>query len=291
MRRDIKQSRAGFTLIELLVVIAIIAILAAILFPVFAKVREKARQASCASNMKQLGLAFLQYNQDYDDNYPTGERGSLGEGWAGVVYPYVKSAGVFDCPDDSTTPSSSGGNTFNVVSYAANLNFTRTDPSNPGDPHSGQKLASLQSPAKTVLLTEVRGITADITSTTEAGSNICSSVTNGNSLGQVFPFAGNGQGGQIMTGCLGGLNCSGFISNPPNEGFAALTGLHTDGSNFLMCDGHVKWFRGSSVSGGSNALASDCNENGAPALPDCAANAGMSSGTDNSQFAVTFSTM
>src|SRR5512137_1152715 len=62
--------RRAFTLIELLVVIAIIAILAAILFPVFAKAREKARQSSCQSNLKQIGLAFMQYAQDYDEQYP-----------------------------------------------------------------------------------------------------------------------------------------------------------------------------------------------------------------------------
>lgn len=61
------SDRRAFTLIELLVVIAIIAILAAILFPVFARAREKARQASCSSNLKQLGLAFIQYTQDYDE--------------------------------------------------------------------------------------------------------------------------------------------------------------------------------------------------------------------------------
>jgi len=63
------RSRSGFTLIELLVVIAIIAILAAILFPVFAQAREKARQASCESNEKQIGLAITQYVQDYDETY------------------------------------------------------------------------------------------------------------------------------------------------------------------------------------------------------------------------------
>jgi prepilin-type N-terminal cleavage/methylation domain-containing protein/prepilin-type processing-associated H-X9-DG protein len=92
-----KPARRGFTLIELLVVIAIIAILAAILFPVFAKAREKARQASCASNLKQIGLAIVQYTQDNDENMPTA-RGN-GENWADQIYTYVKSTGVFKCPD------------------------------------------------------------------------------------------------------------------------------------------------------------------------------------------------
>src|ERR1700677_3124023 len=92
--------RRGFTLIELLVVIAIIAILAAILFPVFAKVREKARQISCTSNMKQIGLGIIQYTEDYDETYP-GTNGLINSGnWAQAIYPYVKSTGVFKCPDN-----------------------------------------------------------------------------------------------------------------------------------------------------------------------------------------------
>ena len=77
------MSRRGFTLIELLVVIAIIAILAAILFPVFAKAREKARQASCLSNVKQMCLALMQYAQDYDETLPQGQEVS----WSGVAVP------------------------------------------------------------------------------------------------------------------------------------------------------------------------------------------------------------
>ena len=95
--------RYGFTLIELLVVIAIIAILAAILFPVFARAREKARQASCQSNMKQLALALLMYAQDYDETIPAWKvSGGCGVGgvfsWKHVIYPYVKNKQVFICP-------------------------------------------------------------------------------------------------------------------------------------------------------------------------------------------------
>ena len=99
--------RRGFTLIELLVVIAIIAILAAILFPVFAKAREKARQSSCLSNIKQLGLAELQYAQDYDECFsPLGYNNSnpadWGQmGWAVRIEPYAKNVQIFKCPSQS----------------------------------------------------------------------------------------------------------------------------------------------------------------------------------------------
>ncbi len=99
--------RRGFTLIELLVVIAIIAILAAILFPVFARAREKARQASCLSNVKQLGLAIMQYVQDYDEVYPMTRIGATYwcpiSGVTGyLLEPYVKNAQVFRCPSTSS---------------------------------------------------------------------------------------------------------------------------------------------------------------------------------------------
>ncbi len=301
MSTSTHRSRSGFTLIELLVVIAIIAILAAILFPVFQKVRENARKTACLSNLKQIGLAVTEYTQDYDENYPTGHNGILGQAWAGTVYPYVKSTEVFHCPDDPTTKQTNTGITPNVVSYpvsySANLNFTRTDPGNTLDPHSGQALASLQSPAKTVMLCEVHGIYGAITDPIEANglNGVVSSVTNGNDGGQVFPFTGGTQGGNLESGCLGGKDCSAFLASKSNihSGFDALTGIHTDGSNYMMTDCHAKWFRGSQVSGGMTAMAQDCNQDGKPGVADCNggnANNGMSEGTGGSHFAVTFST-
>ncbi|MCW3059451.1 MAG: prepilin-type N-terminal cleavage/methylation domain [Capsulimonas sp.] len=290
------QSRRGFTLIELLVVIAIIAILAAILFPVFAKAREKARQISCASNLRQIGIGILQYVQDYDETYPTGSRGTLGQGWAGTVYPYLKSTAVFKCPDDPTTihTNTANGVVSYPVSYAANFNFMRTDPSGPNDPHTGQSLASLSAPTRTVLLCEVQSIYAPITDPMETGeaNNIVSPTSNGNFNGTVFPFGvGNFQGGMMETGCLGGLDCTPYLATSANfmEGFEKLTGRHTDGSNFMMTDGHVKWLRGSQVSGGSNAIAADCQQGGgAPA--DCTTVVQtMAEGTEGNRFAVTFS--
>jgi len=98
--------RNGFTLIELLVVIAIIAILAAILFPVFAQAREKARQTQCTNNMKQNALAVLQYIQDYDERFPmsiylaTQNNQPCIFTLYNAIYPYVKNADVVLCPSD-----------------------------------------------------------------------------------------------------------------------------------------------------------------------------------------------
>ena len=142
-----KNRRIAFTLIELLVVIAIIALLAAILFPVFAQARAKARQTACLSNEKQIGLGFIQYMQDYDEATPIWIAGNgeiRNDGWAGRIYPYVKNKQVFHCPDD--------GGVINV-SYMLNNAFAYY--------FALSTIPSWNAPASTVMLAEVSN-TADV---------------------------------------------------------------------------------------------------------------------------------
>src|SRR5579862_862151 len=121
--------KRAFTLIELLVVIAIIAILAAILFPVFAQAREKARQTSCLSNAKQMGLAILMYVQDYDETYPRACPDDWWQlTWEFTTQPYIKNEQIFKCPSDSNQRQAvdQNGNPTDLswagphISYAAN---------------------------------------------------------------------------------------------------------------------------------------------------------------------------
>ncbi len=120
-----RKPRSGFTLIELLVVIAIIAILAAILFPVFAQAREKARAIACLSNTKQVGLGVMQYTQDNDEMYPmmSSDCPAIGdanndthsanvwtcETWIWQIMPYIKSTAVFACPSDTNSKNAFTG--------------------------------------------------------------------------------------------------------------------------------------------------------------------------------------
>src|SRR5579883_1480681 len=205
--RSIRNRSNGFTLIELLVVIAIIAILAAILFPVFAKAREKARQASCQSNEKQIGLAILQYVQDFDEHFPVGFSTDNGIGWAGTVQNYVKSGGVFKCPDDATT--SINGTNFVTESYAMNTNLV-------GNGNTGA-LASLGAPASSVMVVEITNNTAAVTDPTE------DTVSNGQAY-KIIPTNGTpAQTNTTMSAVADGM------SNPnasnPTPGSTAADGL------------------------------------------------------------------
>ena len=214
------RSQSAFTLIELLVVIAIIAILAAILFPVFAQAREKARQTSCLSNTKQLGLGFMQYMQDYDEHLPSGGACTPGNGalgyWMywdffggntakttyvpskGSIYSYVKNSQVYVCPSDTSGQ---------LLSYSMNALLTKNGNNacsyTPGDPntdHYGLAYSALTTPASTILMAEEND--------------------------------GFGNGG-----ALGGTD-DGFetCGNAPGP-------RHTGGSNYALSDGHSKWYK------------------------------------------------
>jgi prepilin-type N-terminal cleavage/methylation domain-containing protein/prepilin-type processing-associated H-X9-DG protein len=264
------KKRVGFTLIELLVVIAIIAILAAILFPVFAKAREKARQITCASNEKQLGLSFVQYTQDYDEHWPVGYSATSptsGTGWAGQIYTYTKSAGVYKCPDDSTAANG----TYSPVSYAYNSNFG-----------AGVTNASITASASVVVLAEAEGVTTGVTTFPETTATATS------------PQSPSGNG--LVTG-TGGLTAGASYYTGPIQsqfgttaiaGFTGAQGLHTGGANYLLADGHVKWLAGQKVSGGQASPASTTAATTGDADGTMTLGAGSES-TTTSIYIVTFS--
>ena len=153
-----RKHQSGFTLIELLVVIAIIAILAAILFPVFAQARERARQASCLMNSKQLATANYMYAQDYDEtilpstNYTVPASDPL-RIWPAMLQPYVKNQGVFLCPSALNTkyPADWSMRSYGSIGYNGLAGF---DPAGIEAPSSVAALASLDEPARTVLLAD-----------------------------------------------------------------------------------------------------------------------------------------
>jgi prepilin-type N-terminal cleavage/methylation domain-containing protein/prepilin-type processing-associated H-X9-DG protein len=225
----------GFTLIELLVVIAIIAILAAILFPVFAKAREKARQAACASNEKQLGIALLQYVQDYDESYAIGNTSQRGIGWAGDLYPYVKSTGVFTCPSDTTVPDTNNSPT--VISYAFSQS---TNWSAPGCT-TPITLSAFTAPAVTISILEVTN--SEWYESVDAPCNhatsycyVCSPTANGFPQANANIYGCNPNDGNPVQYATGPFPSQ----DATNIGYAPGP-RHTGGSNYVFADGHVKW--------------------------------------------------
>ncbi len=156
--------KKGFTLIELLVVIAIIAILAAILFPVFAQAREKARQASCLSNMKQIGTAIVLYIDDYDETDPKARStaGVPNNCWEGEIYPYVKNVNMYYCPsyytkNDPSLPLEGFGNSqlWNVMASGYGANAAPNGPFGEGEGgYNALTLAEIKSSANLVAVLE-----------------------------------------------------------------------------------------------------------------------------------------
>ncbi|MDR3710779.1 MAG: DUF1559 domain-containing protein [Capsulimonadaceae bacterium] len=234
----------GFTLIELLVVIAIIAILAAILFPVFATAREKARQTSCASNFKQIGLAMMQYCQDYDEThaYITWTRAAgfiPSETWFPTsLYPYLKATGIWVCPDLQqpsygyhwSTSKYASSSTDPITSYVANAYILEKFHSDGSTSPVTESLIS--TPSTIIAVAEGPGLGNDGTGT----YNFSYPYLNDNWPHVYLTFA-NG----CTTALTAGGNCQ-RISFP-----------HSGGSNFVFCDGHVKWLP-SSIAGVNNTV-------------------------------------
>jgi|LSQX01.1.fsa_nt_gb prepilin-type N-terminal cleavage/methylation domain-containing protein/prepilin-type processing-associated H-X9-DG protein len=216
----------GFTLIELLVVIAIIAILAAILFPVFARAREKARQSACSSNVKQLQLGVLMYAQDYDERLPNEATGNAAGDttWRAMIYPYVKNAQLFVCPSHTPAAPVFDGRWDDQITYSASYAINdwhqgTTDPNVIGaSPPRNQPLAAIQNPSKTVFLLESTGRADDICPSSQASHGL-----------QFTNAAGT---------------------------------RHNGGANYSFVDGHVKWLKPTDLcpATGGNAACLMCIE-------------------------------
>jgi prepilin-type N-terminal cleavage/methylation domain-containing protein len=239
-----RSQKTGFTLIELLVVIAIIAILAAILFPVFAQAREKARQATCMSNMKQNGLALLQYVEDYDERMPQAKLNSGGMWidfniyttppdlrpgnvalrsleWANSIQPYMKNYGVFDCP--STETNSINVSTAKSTPPRIALTFN-------GDLQMYPQ-AGILSPASVIMVWTGHQKTA-YTGYSDANPQLVCPIGNADCIYQPTALA-NGNCPQAN----GGTDLLIVYSGQPNYN----VWVHGQGDNFTYADGHTKW--------------------------------------------------
>ena len=240
-----KSLNRAFTLIELLVVIAIIAILAAILFPVFAQAREKARQTACLSNQKQIGLGITMYAQDYDETYPMlRSYGPTSNTSIPLqIQPYVQKvngfagnvAGIWQCPSDSVTPNSTAVGAVHQT-YAGAICTPAHRPTNPGDfspvsamwddisaPDSvgnyyypGQPMAQIPDVTGTIMIVE---------------TSHPDFVLGNNALGIKRPFM-NAVGNFYAQNQV---DSTGAII-PPSIG-----GFHAGGWNYVFADGHVKF--------------------------------------------------
>ena len=238
-----KKSFRAFTLIELLVVIAIIAILAAILFPVFAQAREKARQTSCLSNMKQLILSEIMYTQDYDETLPRLRERNIkftppkwAYGIQDALLPYIKNEDVLHCPSDSIRRDDCDADGFGKpISYSW-THYDITDPYNcfglhgyyepTGGRENSVTLARIGAPADTVSMFEL-WFTGSYTQGYAYWRYRPFEAANYNSTGSDWAQWPNGYG---VDWCGTGDDNSGLIT----------LGAHAKLMNYAFIDGHVK---------------------------------------------------
>jgi prepilin-type N-terminal cleavage/methylation domain-containing protein/prepilin-type processing-associated H-X9-DG protein len=224
-----RKTRA-FTLIELLVVIAIIAILAAILFPVFAKARAKARQTSCLSNTRQINTAFMEYAQDYDEMFMCWKtRCWADNGWDGAarndppfhakLQPYIKNTQIFACPSQTRDSYFSGcwdASLYAPLGYGYNEHLGHSGSPATGFPINWLKMETWKSPAQTFLV----------------GDSMCGMVWGTNARGIIDRVAWPDHDN------MGGQWCN-TRDNPANQ-LDKYT-RHNGGSNIGFMDGHAKW--------------------------------------------------
>jgi len=266
-----RASRRAFTLIELLVVIAIIAILAAILFPVFAQAREKARAISCMSNIKEVELASQMYLQDYDEvmvlgNYPAVGTPAGSVWWPTALQPYIKTWNIYRCPDMGDPLNIWSGGPFDWYAnwqvfasvgynYDVLSHFNGADCSN----STGHSLATLSQPASTIAFADSAAGTG-ITGTAPAGSlylNPQNGFTNVNGPLE-YSRAGSGSAPGWFTTCvwyngqLGGYDWAVAPNNPTPDYVGFAGPRHNGGANIGWADGHAKFLRISALYAGTN---------------------------------------
>ncbi|MCX6380065.1 MAG: prepilin-type N-terminal cleavage/methylation domain-containing protein [Armatimonadetes bacterium] len=245
------RKRSAFTLIELLVVIAIIAILAAILFPVFAQAREKARAGSCLSNMKQLGLALNMYSQDYDGKLmqTTYEIPTYKVHWSYVTQPYIKNLQIFACPSDANPvtpniPCAAGGQPgVNCDGQAPLFSYVNNYNAIPAHDWLPASEAAFEKPASLIVLAERRNILksgAIVGKWKGVSGFVATSNAHGTSKGS----------GQICPGDDYRLTTkeeaeAGLLkaSDKTPEVIRVQWDRHSLGANYSFFDGHAKWQR------------------------------------------------
>lgn len=219
----------AFTLIELLIVIAILALLAAILMPVFGRVRENGRRSACQSNLKQIGLAITQYIQDYDERFPLALYGNLdnGTGWASGLQRYTRSYQVLQCPSDRFPPTLSRdetGYTDYWYNAALSWNGNTSAPNN----KTSVRVSVLRFPTLSIMAGDGSG---------NSSHSLGSYRVNGCLLGGRLVSDGGNEADPGVTSC----STTGLATA---NGLGSATSRHLEGHNLLFTDGHVKYFKG-----------------------------------------------